>query len=208
MPAAPSNGALTGTAAHVVFRNAARALQAACWQARRRPPVLALGIVLGLSALLASAPAAAQWKWRDRNGQMVISDVPPPAGTPDRDILQRPPSARPANPSPLALPAPASAAASAAAPASPASAARAEPELDARKAKAEAEDKQKQKAQEEAEAARRAENCSRARRQVTALESGQRMSRLNDKGEREVLDDKGRADELDRARSIVGSDCK
>ncbi|MGL6112100.1 MAG: DUF4124 domain-containing protein, partial [Rubrivivax sp.] len=42
-----------------------------------------------LSCLLLSAPAEAQWKWRDSRGQMHISDTPPPRDIPDKDVLQR-----------------------------------------------------------------------------------------------------------------------
>ena len=45
-------------------------------------------------------------------------------------------------------------------------------------------------------AAQRADNCRRARTHMATLDSGMRMSRTNDKGEREVLDDKQRADEI------------
>ena len=57
-------------------------------------------------------------------------------------------------------------------------------------------------------AAQRGENCQRARSQQAALESGQRIARLNDKGEREVLDDKGRAEELRQAREVIASECR
>ena len=48
----------------------------------------------------------------------------------------------------------------------------------------------------------------RARRSLVTLESGQRMARTNDKGEREVLDDKARAEETKRTRGIIASECK
>ena len=51
----------------------------------------------------------------------------------------------------------------------------------------------KAKAEEQRVAAAKAENCKRAREQIRTLESGMRMARINDKGEREVLDDKARA---------------
>ena len=35
-------------------------------------------------------PAEAQWKWNDKGGHIQYSDLPPPAGTPDQDILSRP----------------------------------------------------------------------------------------------------------------------
>ena len=56
-------------------------------------------------------------------------------------------------------------------------------------------------------AARKRDNCSRARAQLAALESGQRMARVNEKGERTVLDDRARAEEARRAREIIAADC-
>jgi hypothetical protein len=38
---------------------------------------------VGFSLCVAMAPAAAQWKWKDARGQVVISDVPPPRGRAD-----------------------------------------------------------------------------------------------------------------------------
>ena len=61
---------------------------------------------------------------------------------------------------------------------------------------------------QEKDAASRAENCARARNHLAALNDGLRLTRTNEKGEREVLDDKGRAEEMQRARAIVASDCK
>ena len=40
------------------------------------------------------------------------------------------------------------------------------------------------------------------------MDTGQRMVRINDKGEREVLDDAGRADEVRRAREVMAADCR
>ena len=83
-----------------------------------------------------------------------------------------------------------------------------EREVQARKKAAEQEQAAKAKADEDKLAAQRADNCRAARGHLTALESGQRIARTNDKGEREVLDDKGRADETRRAREVVASDCR
>jgi len=57
-------------------------------------------------------------------------------------------------------------------------------------------------------AAVRAENCTRAKGQLKTLEDGIRMARTNANGEREILDDKGRADEMQRTRQIISSDCR
>ena len=58
------------------------------------------------------------------------------------------------------------------------------------------------------ELAARAENCRRARSHMATLDSGIRLSRTNEKGEREILDDKQVADEMNRTRQIISSDCR
>ena len=151
-------------------------------------------------------PAAAQWKWRDQSGRTQYSDLPPPPGVAENDILQRP---RGSSRAPGARPAPMAAAASASsASAAPLMAARAsDPELEARRKKAEQEVADKKKAEDAKVAAARADNCSRAKEQMRTLDSGMRMARTNAKGEREVLDDAARAAETARARNVVASDC-
>lgn len=174
--------------------------------------------------LLASADAQAQWVWRDASGRVVASDLPPPRDTPERDILQRPKQARPA-PSDAArrdggpqaaaaaasAPAPSGAptgATGANAPAPGAAKAPVDPELERRRKAAEQAQAAQAKADEARLAEQRKENCSRARGHLAGLESGQRMARMNDKGEREILDDKARADEIRRAREVIAADCK
>jgi hypothetical protein len=182
----------------------------------RRWTPLVLAAVLVLAA---ATPAFAQWKWRDKGGQTQYSDLPPPAGTPDQDILQRPvPSQRRA----LAAPPAASGASAAVAAASGAPLAAAkgsEPELEARRRKADEEAAAKKKTEDAAEAAKkkaddarlaagRADNCTRAQSQMRSLDSGVRMSRTNEKGEIVYLDDATRSREAQRAREIIASDCK
>ena len=81
-------------------------------------------------------------------------------------------------------------------------------ELEARKRAAEAEKAAKAKAEEQRNAAVRAENCKRARQHLATMDSGQRVARINEKGEREVLDDETRAAESRRARDIIASECR
>jgi hypothetical protein len=81
-------------------------------------------------------------------------------------------------------------------------------ELQARKQAAEQEKAAREKADNERLDAQRAENCRRARSHLAALDTGQRIARYNEKGEREVLDDKGRAEETRRAREVIASDCR
>ncbi len=162
-----------------------------------------LGTLITAALCLGAVTAqAANWKYRDARGRIVVSDLPPPAGVQDKDILERPTTTARRAPAPTA---PASAAATAA----PTAVAQGnDPELEARRKKAATEQEQKQKVEQEKDAAQRAENCSRAKSHLAALGDGLRIARTNDKGEREILDDKGRADEMQRARQVIASDCK
>ncbi len=154
-----------------------------------------------LALVLVTSAAHAQWKWRDKAGQINVSDRPPPNEVPDKDIISRPaPDSQRRAAAPAVTAAPASAAAPARGPL--------EREIDGRKRVADQEQAAKAKAEEERLAGQRAENCRRARGQMAALETGQRMARVNDKGEREILDDRGRAEEMRQAREVIASDCK
>ena len=148
-----------------------------------------------------ASPAQAQWKWRDANGRITASDLPPPREVAEKDILQRPSSLHKK-----------AAVSSADAASVAASAVIAKPvavdkELDARKKAADQQKEAKAKAEEERIAATRAENCRRARSYMATLEAGQRLGRVNEKGEREILDDRARAEEVRRTREVIASDC-
>ncbi len=157
---------------------------------------------LATALVLAALPVHAQWKWKDRNGQTHISDLPPPRDIPDKDVLQRP--AEPVRKAGVAAPASAASSPATTAEAKP----RVDPVLEARRQKAEQEQKARAKAEEDRVATQRGENCQRARQHLATLESGMRVARLNDKGEREILDDKGRADEVQRTRQVIASECR
>ncbi len=163
-------------------------------------------------ACLLPLVASAQWQWIDKSGRRVFSDQPPPVDIPERNILKAP-AARPQvlTVTPVL---PASAASAPAAPASaasaPASLPRAVPDAaqEARRKASEAADLQRRKAEEERIARLRADNCSRARSAKATLDSGQRLVRTNEKGEREFLDDNARAAESRRLEGIIATDCK
>lgn len=168
-----------------------------------RLPIVAAALCCASTLWAQTAPLPPAWKWRDAAGQIVVSDTPPPMSVPDKSILERPPLQR------ARLAAAAASAASAPLPkptvhASPG----VDPELEARRKAAVDAQQSQQKAEEQRTAAARAENCSRAKGHLAALADGQRMTRTNEKGEREVLDDKGRAEEMQRARAVVASDCR
>lgn len=186
----------------------------------RQPLLRSPWIVLCAAFLLVAQPcgsdaqAATLWKWRDANGRITVSDKPPPPEVADRDILERPAAATStgattASPS-RAVTAVRPPGASAGSGAASAPAPRVDPELEARR-RAESVQGRGPAApsgQEEAQAlSRKRENCQRARAMLASLESGQRMARLNDRGERVVLDDAARAQEARRAREVIASDC-
>ncbi|MDO5626172.1 MAG: DUF4124 domain-containing protein [Pseudomonadota bacterium] len=160
-------------------------------------------------ALAASMTAAAQYQWIDKDGRRVFSDRPPPADVPAKNVLKHP---RGNNASLVhqapAQAAPAEAAASAPAAAASSAAPGVDKALEEKKRQAEAAEAAKQKAAEEKQAAARAENCKRATSAMAGLDSGMRISRTNEKGEREVLDDAQRAAERQRLQQIMAQDCK
>lgn len=151
-----------------------------------------------VSALAQTVPSPPAWKWRDASGQINVSDLPPPTSVPAQDILERPPVQR------KAAEAAASAASNSLASAMP----RTDPELEARRKRTTDEQVALQRQFQERDAAIRADNCIRATAQLALLNDGQRIARTNSQGEREVVDDKTRADEVQRARAVVASDCR
>lgn len=163
--------------------------------------VVLLAVLVTLGATAQTAPLPPVWKWRDAEGQVHVSDLPPPLSVPAKDILDRPPLQR-------KVVAAADAAASSASAPMISTGPKSDPELDARRKRAADEQTLQLRQQQDRDAALRAENCSRARGALAGLSDGQRLTRTNAKGEREVLDDKDRADEMQRARAVIASDCR
>jgi len=163
------------------------------------------------SAAATSSPSGTQgrWKWRDASGRINVSDLPPPREIPEKDILERRlPAGRDAGAggrTPGGAPvAPAGASAPSPAPARAGN----DTDLERRRRAEQAREAAARTPQDDPQlAARRRDNCSRARAQLAALDSGQRMARVNEKGERIVMDDRARAEEARRAREIIASDC-
>jgi len=161
--------------------------------------------VLVACALVMPVAASAQWQWLDAQGKKVFSDQPPPLDVPEKNILRRPHGSRAAA-APAPAPAPAEAPAAPAAPAG--KAAGVDKELEEKARQAEEAEKAKRAAEEKKIAQAKADNCSRARQGKATMDSGMRVARVNDKGEREILDDNARAAEQRRLQSIIDSDCK
>lgn len=159
--------------------------------------------VLAVALAVASLPASAQYKWRDKTGVTQYSDMPPPAGTAEKDVLQQPASVSKKNAAPAPVATPASGVTVSAAPIRSG-----EPELEAKLRKTEQDKAAKTKAEDDKQVALRAENCTRAKAFQRTLDDGVRITRTDAKGEREFLDDKARAEEARRTKTVINSDCK
>jgi hypothetical protein len=173
-------------------------------------------LLLGMAVCVFSLSVAAQWQWVDKSGRKVFSDRPPPPEIPDKSILQHggkrsadqvsiPSQSPPGTDSTNGTAATTGSATNDASTTKPASL---DKQLADRKRQAVELEAAKRKAEEEKTAQTRAENCDRAKRAKTNFESGTRVFRTNDQGEREVLDETARAAEIQRLQSIIDSDCR
>ena len=163
---------------------------------------------LALLCLALAGTAEAQWKWRDAKGKLQYSDLPPPPGTPDKDVLQRPASAV-RNIVVVPMDATSSDPASAPAPRPAASApSKAEQEASARQKQEQDREAAKQKDEERRLAERKRENCSRAQANLRDLQSGTRLTRTNDRGERVFMEQGQIAAEVARARDVITENCR
>lgn len=163
-----------------------------------------------LVALAAAPDASAQYQWRDANGRMVYSDMPPPASVPPSAVQRAPARQTPAGTS-GGSGATASAMAPAPAPAAPSAASApsaADAEMAFRKRRMEREEAERKAAEAETRAQRAAAACEVSRAQVRTLESGMRVARVNERGEREFIDDATRASQLETARKSVRELCR
>ncbi|NMG76678.1 DUF4124 domain-containing protein [Aromatoleum diolicum] len=181
----------------------------------RRASLLALSLIITL-------PAAAEvYQWRDAQGRINYSDTPPAA----ENAKKLRGAARPVTPAAPEEDAsqagttdangitPDAAKADAAKtdgtkadPSKPKTIAEKEVEFRQRRAAtAEAEAKAEKERQQADE---RARSCEQARGQLVALQSGQRLSRYNSKGERELVDDAGRRAEIERTQKYIDATCK
>lgn len=164
-----------------------------------------------LFALLTALPAAAQiYSWKDKDGKMQYSDIPPTqgevktlrGGTPKPVPQSATPSGEAAENG--VQPAPAS---SNPAEASSKPKTLAERELEFRQRRAAEAEAQAKAEKELADAAERQRACEQARNQLTALSSGQRVSRFSATGEPQILNDAERAEEASRVQKQVEHFC-
>lgn len=161
--------------------------------------------LLALLVLCIATPAQAQWKWRDSAGKLQFSDLPPPQGTPEKDILQRPKNQQPQRI--VIVPYGASAASAPAAPVAASGPGKAELERQARDKQQEKEAQARRKDADAKLAEQRRDNCVRAKENMKLLQDGARLTRNNDKGEAIVIDERQRAEEIQRTRGLIDSEC-
>lgn len=144
-------------------------------------------VLLCVIVCLSTGIALAQvYTWRDASGKVHYSDTPPP-GADAKQMRGGVPVGGDNSAQRRAL---------------------SEQEKDFRKRRAEAEEKKSKTDKEMAEAEVRKKDCERAKAQLQALESGQRMTRFNEKGETVFIDDAERGQETERTRKLVEQLCK
>ena len=143
-----------------------------------------------LAFAFAAAALAQQYKWVDQDGKVRYGDVPPPGVKAQR---LKPPAGGPA-PAPAAKKADKGEKALS-------------PEAAYRKRQEDAQKEREKEAQSEQQAAAKRENCERAQEALRSLESGQRISRTDAKGERYFMDDAQLAQETARARQLQQQSC-
>ncbi len=171
-------------------------------------------LLLTFLMVLAAAPLAhAQYKWRDANGRMVYSDMPPPASVAPRDVLQSP--VRPT----LAQ---ATSGSGEAAKSSLPTASGDTPGESAKAAGLSAPDKElafRQRRQErleletrqmKADSAARTQQaqCAEARNGLRSLERGMPVSMVNERGEPQLLDESQRKHRIDALRLTLQNSCR
>jgi hypothetical protein len=158
----------------------------------RRTSVKASWIFLAL--LFAAGTAFAQtYKWVDADGKVRYGDAPPPGAKTSTIKAPPPGSAAPATAAKDAKKGPLTAA---------------EQEKDYRKRQEEA-GKAADKANADLRAqAERNEVCARQKESLATLESGQRISRTDAKGERYYLDENQVAQEIAKTRQSMQQACK
>lgn len=138
-------------------------------------------------ALCLALPAGAQiYQWKDENGKTVISDKPPIGQVRQQKQIDSGSPAKNGQKQPSL----------------------ADREMEFRKRQKEAQEGAEKTRKEETASSEKNENCTNARRQLQALESGERIALRDDKGERYYLDDAQREQETAKARKFVETNCK
>lgn len=149
--------------------------------------------------------AMAQWQWLDKEGRPVFSDMPPPSGVSDKQIVKRPEAKLTASQGSTAVQPPVTS--SAEKPLTP-EVNTEDAALSAKIAQTKQAEMQKQQAEEARLATIKAENCRRARSALNTLNSGTRMRITNAQGESVIMDDAARQAEAQHLQNVMHADCQ
>jgi hypothetical protein len=148
-----------------------------------------------LLVLLPMSANAEIYKWKDANGVIRYSDVPPPSNVPRESIGVKKVVAPPAAPLSAETAAPKKAPA-------------AGREDDAVKRREDAEAAKNKERAKEAELKLKQQNCATAKASLQNYQQGGRIYKINEKGEREYLDDAALAKNLAQAQKDVDEYCQ
>lgn len=143
--------------------------------------------VLTLCLVTATAVASAQiYRWKDENGRIVFSDKPPEGRVRQQEKLDAPLSSAPGGTQKNL----------------------AEQEISFQKRQKEARQRAEKTGKEEAAQAEKQEYCTSLRRQLMALESGERIVRRDENGERQFLEDAQREQEIAKVHQAMQNTCQ
>ncbi len=144
-------------------------------------------LALTVAALLAATTVSAQiYQWKDENGKTIISDKAPVGNVRQQKKIESGAPTTSASPQKTA----------------------ADKDLEFRKRQKEAQESSEKASKEQTASSDKKENCDKARSHLQVLESGERISLRDDKGERYFMDDKQREQEIAKTREMVQSSCK
>lgn len=141
-----------------------------------------------LALSLSSAVCAEMYRWVDSQGHVHYSDAPPPAGAKSSKTIDTPTSGAPAQ--------------------ATKSKTLQEKDMEFRQRQTAQAEAQAKKDKEEADAKQKKQNCEAARANLRTLESGERVTTMNEKGERIFVDDAARSKGIEEARKGVDTWCK
>jgi hypothetical protein len=144
-----------------------------------KPTTLALLLLTTVGLSIAQAQT---YQWKDSNGRTIISDAPPPGNVRQSKTV----SGGPVSEQGKSV---------------------AEREMEFKKRQQEAKEKADKDSKSNAAKADQQENCQRARQQLAALESGQRIANTDANGERRFMEDDERQKEIQRTRKIISEKC-
>lgn len=146
-----------------------------------------IAFTLAVTALFAATGVNAQvYQWKDENGKTFYSDKPP-IGTPGQQqkILTPSPDGGSATQKSVA-----------------------DRDLEFRKRQKESQESAEKANKEKTASAEKQQFCDNTRRRLQALESGERIILLDDKGERYYMEDAQREQEIAKVRQDMSANCK